>query len=100
LEAYDYIISNKSAVLWVTDRYQVKIDKDSGIKNDPNDWAKERDDPSYILNLLLSVYFLRRINRRLKSKGGRLFFYIINGMDFRRLEVRIGVCQYDRRQVS
>jgi predicted helicase len=55
LEAYDYIINKKSAIEWVMDRYQIKIDKASGIKNDPNDWAKEHDDPSYILNLLLRV---------------------------------------------
>jgi predicted helicase len=55
LEAYDYIVNNKSAVEWVMERYQVKVDKNSGIKNDPNDWAKEHDDPSYILNLLLRI---------------------------------------------
>jgi predicted helicase len=27
----------------------------NGIKNDPNDWSKEHEDPQYILNLLLSV---------------------------------------------
>jgi predicted helicase len=35
--------------------YQVKTDKDSGIKNDPNNWAKEHDKPRYILDLLLSI---------------------------------------------
>jgi predicted helicase len=37
------------------DRYQVKVDKDSGITNDPNDWAKEHEQPRYILDLLLRV---------------------------------------------
>ena len=37
------------------DRYQVKIDKKSGIKNDPNDWSKEVENPSYILDLILSI---------------------------------------------
>ena len=37
------------------DRYQVKTDKKSGIKNDPNDWSKEVNNPRYILDLLLSV---------------------------------------------
>jgi predicted helicase len=54
-EAYDYIVNGKSAIEWIIDRYQVKTDKKSGIKNDPNDWAKETDNPSYILDLLLSV---------------------------------------------
>lgn len=30
-------------------------DKDSGIVNDPNDWAAEHGDPKYIFNLLLRV---------------------------------------------
>jgi len=29
--------------------------KDSQIKNDPNDWATEHNQPRYILDLLLSV---------------------------------------------
>jgi predicted helicase len=37
------------------ERYQVKTDSESQIKNDPNDWAKEHDQPRYILDLLLSV---------------------------------------------
>ena len=37
------------------ERYQVKTDKKSGIKNDPNDWAKEVGNPRYILDLLLSI---------------------------------------------
>ena len=37
------------------ERYQVKTDKKSGIKNDPNDWAKEVNNPRYILDLLLSI---------------------------------------------
>jgi len=35
--------------------YQVKTDKKSGIKNDPNDWATEVGNPRYILDLLLSI---------------------------------------------
>ena len=31
------------------------VHKASGIKNDPNDWAKEVGNPRYILDLLLSV---------------------------------------------
>ncbi len=29
--------------------------RESGIKNDPNDWATEHDKPRYILDLLLSI---------------------------------------------
>ncbi len=55
LEAYDYVINGKSAIEWIMDRYQVKIDKKSLIKNDPNDWAEEHNKPKYILDLLLSI---------------------------------------------
>jgi predicted helicase len=35
--------------------YQIKTHKESGIVNDPNDWAKEHNKPRYILDLLLSI---------------------------------------------
>jgi len=37
------------------ERYQVTTNKDSGIKNDPNDWADEVGNPRYILDLVLSI---------------------------------------------
>ena len=55
LEAYDYVVNGKSAIEWVMERYQVSIDKESGIKNDPNEWCREHNDPAYILNLLKRV---------------------------------------------
>jgi predicted helicase len=55
LEAYEYVVNGRSAIEWVLDRYQVKVDKDSGIRNDPNDWAKEHDQPRYILDLILKL---------------------------------------------
>ena len=54
-KAYEYVVNGKSAIAWIMERYQVKTDKKSGIKNDPNDWAKEVDNPRYILDLLLSI---------------------------------------------
>jgi predicted helicase len=55
LNAYKYIVNGKSAIEWIIDRYQVKTDKDSGIRNDPNDWTKEHGQPRYILDLLLRI---------------------------------------------
>jgi predicted helicase len=55
LEAYNYIINSRSAIEWVMEFYRIKVDKDSGIKQDPNDWAKETGNPRYILDLLLSL---------------------------------------------
>lgn len=54
-KAFQYIINGRSAVEWIMDRYQVRLDSKSGIINDPNDWSVEQDKPRYILNLLLSV---------------------------------------------
>lgn len=54
-KAYEYQINGKSAIEWVMERYQIKTDRDSGILNDPNDWASEHSKPGYILDLLLSI---------------------------------------------
>jgi predicted helicase len=54
-KAYEYVVNGKSAIEWVMERYAVTVDRVSGIKNDPNDWAKEHNKPRYILDLLLSV---------------------------------------------
>lgn len=54
-KAYDYVVNGKSAIEWIIERYAVTTHKESGIKNDPNDWAKETGNPRYILDLLLSV---------------------------------------------
>jgi predicted helicase len=52
LEAYEYVVNGKPAIEWIMDRYQVAVDKDSGIENDPNDWS---DDPKYIVNLVKRI---------------------------------------------
>ncbi len=54
-EAYEYVVNGKSAIEWLMERYAVTIDKNSLIKNDPNDWGKEHNKPRYILDLILSV---------------------------------------------
>ncbi len=55
MEAYGYVVNGKSAIQWIMERYQVKIDTKSRIKNDPNDWSNEVGNPRYILDLLLSI---------------------------------------------
>ena len=52
LEAYEYEVNGKSAIEWIMDRFQVTVDKKSGIKDDPNEWS---EDPSYILDLLQRI---------------------------------------------
>lgn len=54
-KAYEYVVNGKSAIEWIMERYQISTHKESGIVNDPNDWAKEVGNPRYILDLLLSV---------------------------------------------
>ena len=58
LKAYDYIVNGKSAIEWIMERYQDKTDRASLIRNNPNDWSREHQQPRYILDLLLSVISL------------------------------------------
>ena len=37
------------------ERYAITVDKDSGIRNDPNDWCREHDDPRYIYDLVRRI---------------------------------------------
>ena len=54
-QAYEYVVNGKSAIEWIMERYAVTTHKESGIKNDPNDWSEEVGNPRYILDLLLSI---------------------------------------------
>lgn len=49
------MLGSRSAIEWVLERYQMKIDKDSGIVNDPNLWGEDSGKPSYILDLIKSI---------------------------------------------
>ena len=50
-EVFDYRLGNRSALEWVVDQYRVKIDKRSGIVNDPN----RAEDTEYIVRLIGQV---------------------------------------------
>ncbi len=50
-KAFDYRLGNRSALEWIINQYCVKIDKRSGIRNDPN----RADDPQYIVKLIGKV---------------------------------------------
>ncbi len=47
-EVYEYRLGTRSALEWVIDQYRVKVDKRSGIVNDPN----RADAPRYIVDLI------------------------------------------------
>ena len=55
MEAHNYKVGARSAIDWIVERYQIRTHKDSGIVNDPNDWADEHDDPTYIFDLLRRI---------------------------------------------
>lgn len=56
LEAYEYIVNGKPALDWIMERQSIRIEKDSGIVNDANDWAMESmRDPAYPLKLFQRV---------------------------------------------
>ena len=53
-EAFDYRLGNRSALEWVIDQYRVKVDRRSGIVNDPN----REDQPRYIVDLVARVIYV------------------------------------------
>ncbi|HEY9808255.1 MAG TPA: type ISP restriction/modification enzyme [Halomicronema sp.] len=50
-KTFEYRLGNRSALDWIIDRYQVTIDKRSGIENDPN----RLDNEQYIVRLIGQV---------------------------------------------
>ena len=50
-EVFDYRLGTRSALEWIVDQYRVKVDKRSGIVNNPN----RDEDPEYILRLIGQV---------------------------------------------
>jgi predicted helicase len=55
LRAYDWQVNGKSPIEWVMERYAVTVNKDSQIRNDPNEWCKEIKQPRYILELIVRI---------------------------------------------
>ncbi len=47
-EVFTYRLGTRSALEWIVDQYRVKMDKRSGIVNDPN----RADQPRYIVDLI------------------------------------------------
>ena len=50
-KVFDYRLGTRSALTWIVDQYRVKMDKRSGIVNDPN----RAEDPQYIVRLIGKV---------------------------------------------
>ncbi len=51
-EAWGYVVNGKPALGWIMERYAVKVHPESGIKNDPNLWCLEQENPRYIVDLI------------------------------------------------
>ena len=54
-KAHRYVLGQYSALRWLRERYVVTTDKDSGITDDPNDWAEEHGNLRYIIDLIKRV---------------------------------------------
>ena len=54
-KAHRYVLGQYSALRWLRERYVVSTDRDSGITDDPNDWADEHKYPRYIIDLIKRV---------------------------------------------
>ena len=52
LQAYRYVVNGKSAIKWLIERYQVAVDKKTGIVRNPNE---AYDNPRYIVDLVKKV---------------------------------------------
>ena len=52
-EAQRYTINGRSAIDWLIDQYRVKVDDDTEIRKDPNEFAPDK--PRYILDLIEKV---------------------------------------------
>lgn len=69
-EAFRYIVNGRSALGWIVDQYQISKDKESGIVNDPNEYAGS----AYIFNLILSVISVSVETVKIQESLPRLVF--------------------------
>jgi predicted helicase len=74
IQAYEYIINGRSAIEWIIERYKITVHSESGIKNDPNDWALEHNNPRYIFDLLLRVITVSLETQKIVKNLPRLDF--------------------------
>ena len=72
LAAYDYIVNGKSAIEWLMERYAITTDTASGIRNNPNDWSREHQNPTYIFDLMQSIISLSLQTNTLVSQLPKL----------------------------
>lgn len=69
-EAHKYVINGRTPLEWLIDRYQIRTDAESGIKNDPNKWGEEHGYPEYIIELVKRIVRLSVETVRLVGELG------------------------------
>jgi predicted helicase len=65
----EYFIGGRSILDWIEDRYRVKLDKDSAIANDPNEFS---DDPEYIVQLIERLSTVAKKTMEIRAKLPKL----------------------------
>jgi predicted helicase len=68
-EVFDYKLGNRSALEWIVDQYRVKIDKRSGITQDPNNFDGNE---KYIFELIGKIVTVSLETVKLVSKLSKL----------------------------
>ncbi len=68
-DVHKYKVNGRSPLSWVVDRFNYKVDKETGIINDPNEYSK---DTNYVLKLIYSVMNMSLKTNDLISKLPKL----------------------------
>ncbi|ODN31314.1 type ISP restriction/modification enzyme [Fervidobacterium thailandense] len=70
-EAFNYKVNGKHPFRWVAEYYRYKIDPETMIEWDPNDWLRENNNPRYFVELIprLVTVSLRVQELRNQLKG-------------------------------
>lgn len=69
-DVFRYVVNGRSALGWIVDQYQYSVDKESGIINDPNEYAG----PKYIFDLVLSIITVSVETMRIVNSLPKLMF--------------------------
>ncbi len=68
LQAHDYTVSGRSPLEWAIDSLRQKVDKPSGIVDDPNGWHRWADDPFELIRHLRRLTYLGAESARIISE--------------------------------
>ena len=69
-EAFQYVVNGRNPLAWMVDQYQYSVDKESGIVNDPNEYAG----PKYIFDLVLKLIIVSVETMRIVNSLPKLDF--------------------------